>query len=327
MDKLIAGFTLQLEKAIEIASVFTHSYNSTNINNVLICGLGGSGIGATIISNILSQSARLPITVHKDYNTPAFVNEHTLVITYSYSGDTEETLNAYNNAFLKNAAIYAVSSGGKLLKNAVKNQTPHVLVPSGMPPRSCIGYAIVQILNILKNNNIIDLDFKSEIKNTIKLLNKEESNIKKSALTYATAIFGKLPIIYAEVNMEGVAIRFRQQLNENSKVLCWHHVIPEMNHNELVGWAEREENKVVILLRNSFENKRSIIRFEYVQEVISKYCNHIIQMDAKGDTLLIQSIYLIHLGDWTSYYLAELKKSDPNEVVVIDRLKEVLENK
>jgi glucose/mannose-6-phosphate isomerase len=132
-------------------------------------------------------------------------------------------------------------------------------------------------------------------------------------------------VIYSAANVEAVAIRWRQQLNENSKVLCWHHVIPEMNHNELVGW--RSSGKfAVIILRNDTDYSRIQQRMNIAKNIISQYTPHIIEVYSKGESFLEKSLYLIHLGDWVSYYLAERKKVDPVEVNVIEYLKAELAN-
>jgi glucose/mannose-6-phosphate isomerase len=123
-----------------------------------------------------------------------------------------------------------------------------------------------------------------------------------------------------------VAIRFRQQLNENSKVLCWHHVIPEMNHNELVGWTEQDETLAVVFLRSEMDYTRTKTRIEINKSIISKYTSNIFEIWAEGNEKLEQALYLIHFCDWISCFIAEKKKIDPVEVKVIDYLKSELSN-
>ena len=132
------------------------------------------------------------------------------------------------------------------------------------------------------------------------------------------------PIVYAAADFEGVAVRFRQQINENGKMLCWHHVIPEMNHNELVGWRKKDPNQAVVLLRNTTDYKRTQMRMEINKEVFKKYTKTIIEIHSKGKSYLERAFYLIHLTDFVSVDLAELNKLDPTEVKVIDYLKGAL---
>ena len=130
----------------------------------------------------------------------------------------------------------------------------------------------------------------------------------------------KFPIIYACSGFEGVAIRFRQQLNENAKVLVSHNVIPEMNHNELVGWTEKGKYAVVII-RNEVDYERNQMRIAINKEIITKYAKTIIEIKSKGESLIENTLYLIHLTDWVSFYLAEIRSVDAVEVKVIDFLK------
>ena len=145
--------------------------------------------------------------------------------------------------------------------------------------------------------------------------------IKNKAEKIAALIKGKIPVIYTSDRMEAVAVRFRQQINENSKFLAWHHVIPEMNHNELVGWKDVYDNIAVIYFRNKDDFRRNAVRMDINKEVISKYCDSIIEIYSKGQSLVEKSMYFVHLGDWVSWYLAELRGVDALEVNVIDHLK------
>lgn len=324
MKDLIAGFSEQLRAALEIATANNIIPDqSVKINNILICGLGGSGIGGTIASNLLKASLPVPILSHKDYGLPGFVNENSLVICCSYSGETEETLDSFKQAQKKNAQIVAITSGGKLKQFAEQLHIPHILIPSGMPPRACLGYSLVQIIHILgryyPNSSLLH-----GIADSATLIDTTQSEIIAEAESIASKIANKLPIIYTETSLEGVGIRFRQQLNENSKILCWNHVIPEMNHNELVGWASPHASKSVIFLRSNFEHPRSSFRIEIVESVIKKYTDDVFHLYPKGKNLLEQSFYLIHLCDWISYFISEIREVDAIEISIIDDLKSKL---
>ncbi|HLU87937.1 MAG TPA: SIS domain-containing protein, partial [Taishania sp.] len=137
-------------------------------------------------------------------------------------------------------------------------------------------------------------------------------------------IVGKNVIIYSVAQDEAIAIRFRQQLNENSKILCSHHVIPEMNHNELVGWAGGTSQHAVIFIKSSNINTQNQKRFNFTSSVIKNYTSNIIEVNAKGSSMLEESLYLINLLDYVSYFLAELRQVDSIEVNVIDGLKKSL---
>ncbi len=320
MEKLIADFSQQLKEAIEIGRKAEMTPQHYDIRNVVIAGLGGSGIGGTIVNELVSGKIKVPITVVKTYQLPEFVNEHTLLITCSYSGNTEETIHALEDGMNRMAKIVCITSGGSMQKLAEKAGLDCILIPGGMPPRACLGYSLLQLLYVLFHYRMIDLGFEEGVKAAIKLLDKNENRIQKEAKKVAKKLNKKLPIIYACAGFEGVAIRFRQQLNENSKVLSWHNVIPEMNHNELVGWTEKGKYAVVIL-RSELDYERNQMRIDINKKVIEKYAKSIVEISAKGSSLIEHTLYLIHLTDWVSYYLAELKKIDAVEVKVIDFLK------
>jgi glucose/mannose-6-phosphate isomerase len=190
-----------------------------------------------------------------------------------------------------------------------------------MPPRSCLGYSLTQLFFILDFHKLINCNYKAELNSAVELLDKEEQNIIAEATKVAATLKGKIPVIYATTNNEGVAIRLRQQLNENSKVLCWHHIIPEMNHNELVGWTQKNDNLSVIILLDKDEYSRNLARVEINKEVIKKYASEITEVYSKGNSTIEKAIYLIHLGDWISVILGELRGADLMEVNVINHLK------
>jgi len=324
MKTLVANFSKQLEEAISIGNNAKLTTSTSTINNVLICGLGGSGIGGSIVTELVVGNANVPINVTKGYFIPAYVNENTLLIVSSYSGNTEETLNCMDLAIAKKAKIVAVTSGGKVAEKCKLNNFDCILVPGGMPPRSCLGYSLTQLFFILSFHKIISNGFKTELVAAIKLINDQEAEIIAEAKQIAEKLKGKLPVIYATTYNEGIAIRFRQQLNENSKVLCWHHIIPEMNHNELVGWTQKNDHLSVLIFLDKDEYSRNLARVDINKEVIKNYASSITEVYSKGNSTIEKAIYFIHLGDWVSVLLAEIRQVDATEVNVINHLKSKL---
>jgi len=324
MKELIEDFTKHLANSIAICNASNLSTFNGKIDNVLICGLGGSGIGGTIISQVVANNANCPITINKDYKIPAFVGSNTLVICCSYSGNTEESLEMLSVAENKNAIITCITSGGKLAEIAQSKNYNHIIIPGGHPPRAAFGLGFPPLFYILNHYKVISEDYTSQFNTAIKTIDTEEINIITEAATITEKLMGKTPVIYAAANYEGVAIRFRQQINENSKMLCWHHVIPEMNHNELVGWTEKNDDLAVVLFRNDDDYYRTQKRMEVNKTVFAKYTSTIIEIYSKGNTHLERALYLIHLGDWISYLIAEKKGVDVTEVDVITNLKNEL---
>ncbi|RYF84909.1 MAG: bifunctional phosphoglucose/phosphomannose isomerase, partial [Chitinophagaceae bacterium] len=286
----------------------------------MLTGLGGSGIGGSIVQNYASDKMAIPFIVNKDYFLPSFVNEQSLVIVSSYSGNTEETLSAMQQAIKAKATIVCITSGGKVASIAEKKNFDCIILPAGMPPRSCLGYSMVQVLYVLNYFGLIRKDFEKSLKASINLLETEQRDIQKQAKSIAKKLAGKTPIIYAASDFESVAVRFRQQINENGKMLCWHHVVPEMNHNELVGWRDKDNTRVAVFLRNEDDYKRTQLRMEFNQKVIKKYSSFV-EIWSKGKSFFEKVFYVVHLTDFVSVELAGLHGVDATEVKVIDELK------
>jgi glucose/mannose-6-phosphate isomerase len=260
--------------------------------------------------------------VTKGYDLPEYVNENTLVICSSYSGNTEETLWSFEEALRKNAKIAIITSGGKLLAKAQEHGIDHIAIPGGKPsPRACLGYSFVQQLFLLHGYGLISDRTIQEVEKARELIIKEQDDIRAKAEMTANAIFEKTPIIYTTDRMEAVAIRLRQQINENSKALCWHHVVPEMNHNELVGWKNQPGKFAVMILRNADDFSRNAARIDINKEVIKQYTDTLIEIWSKGDSLVQRAIYFVNFGDWISWYLSALRGVDAMEVSAIDFLK------
>lgn len=179
---------------------------------------------------------------------------------------------------------------------------------------------------VLNFHTIIDDTFKTNLQSAIKLIDTEEKNIVAEAKEITEKIKNKIPVIYATTYNEGVAIRFRQQLNENSKVLCWHQIIPEMNHNELVGWTQKNDSLAVLIFLDRDEYSRNLVRVEINKEVIKKYAASVTEVYSKGNSSIEKAIYFIHLGDWVSILLAEARGVDATEINVINQLKSKLAN-
>jgi len=325
MDKLIARFGEQLKEAVEIGNTAKIKKPKSKINKIFVAGLGGSGIGADFVASIIKQEAEVPYLVSKGYKIPSYVDNNTLAIVSSYSGNTEETISSFKLIEKTGAKIIVISSGGKLIKAAKRKNYDFIQVPGDWPsPRACLGYSTVAQLAVLTHLGFISDKSIKSINKSVKLIGKESSSIKRSARSIAKKLQHKMPIIYCEDRIEPAAVRLRQQINENSKKLCWHHVIPEMNHNELVGWKDKNKELVVLYLRNADDYKRNQIRMEINQKIIKKLTPNIINVYSKGTDLVQRLMYLVHLGDWVSWYLSQLRDQDAIEVDVIDFLKSEL---
>jgi len=325
MDQLIERFPAQLIEALEIGEAASITAAENEITKVYVAGLGGSGIGGNFVASFIRDECRIPYNVGKGYTIPKYVDKNTLAIASSYSGNTEETLISFEAMKKTGAKIVVVSSGGKLIEFAKELGLDYIQVPGGWPsPRACLGFSLVQQLFILKKLSFISNESILSVKSSIDLIKYNQEDIKEEAKKIANFLHGKMPIIYSTSRMEPVAIRFRQQINENAKQLCWHHVIPEMNHNELVGWKDANENLAVVYLRNNDDYSRNQLRMDINKQIIGKLTPHIYEAQSKGKNHIEKSIYLVHLVDWTSWYLSQLRGVDSIEIDVIDYLKNEL---
>jgi glucose/mannose-6-phosphate isomerase len=321
MKKLIEEFAGQIERGLEIYNASSLRTVPGKYTNVVISGLGGSGIGGTIIRDLSAGFSNIPVLVNKEYGIPAFVGPTTLFIASSYSGDTEETLAAVEKAIEKKAHIICITSGGKLSAIARAHGLDLIVIPGGSPPRANLGYSLTQLICIFSSAGFLPTSHFDDLKRCISFIKTNESEIIEKAQQIASEVLGKRIIIYSDASNEGVAIRFRQQLNENSKELCWHHVVPEMNHNELVGWTTKSDNQAVIFIRNTTDHPRNQYRVEINKGIVIGYCPTVIEIWGLGNNPIERTMYTIHLVDWISYFLAESKGVDIMDIKVIDYLK------
>jgi glucose/mannose-6-phosphate isomerase len=325
MDLMIKRFPAQLKDALEIAETSTIRSHQSIINKVVMAGMGGSGMGGNIVADLIKEECPCPFISLNSYQLPAYVDKNTLVIISSYSGNTEETIAILHQAIETPAKVVCISSGGEILRIAEDEGLDYITLPSGWPsPRACVGYSVVQQLSILYKLRLTSRANLDQIRSAIELLSFEQDDIMMKAEKIAGLLFDKTPILYSTDRIESIAIRWRQQINENAKTLCWHHVLPEMNHNELVGWHKKDEALAVIFLRNKDDFKKNQMRFEITKKLVGQYAGTVIEIYAKGQTLSEKMMYFLHLGDWVSWYLAKLNNVDASEIKAIDYLKSEL---
>lgn len=322
MYDLIKTFPGQLREALVIGEKsFKASEEKLSISNIVICGLGGSGIGGNILSELLRDELKVPVIVNKSYFLPAFVDSSTLLILASYSGDTEETLSCAHQAIEKGLKPVVVTSGGRLAHVAHVHGFQLFTIPAGFPPRACLGFSGVQLFFILHQYGLIDASFKNVFLRVADFLENGQAEVMKEAEALAEKLVQKVIVLYTEDKYESTALRLKQQINENSKLHCWYNVIPEMNHNELVGWREMNQALAVLILRADDEYERNTARILFKKEVIEKLQDNVYEIEARGNDTFEKHFFLVHLGDWISYYLAVKQGYDPMEIDVLVRLK------
>lgn len=322
MFELIRDFPVQLHQAIQIGqNISLRCSFPQGIQHIIVCGLGGSGIGGDLSREVLRNDLEVPLAVNKGYFLPGYVTDKSLVLLCSYSGNTEETLSVAEECKLRGYNPVVITSGGKLQRVAEQQNWDLVLIPSGLPPRACIGYSSLQIFFVLKNLGLIDDSFVTDTLSTARLLTNEQESIKAETKALAQKLLNRILILYAEDTYESIALRIKQQINENSKMHCWYNAVPEVNHNELVGWRNTHDNLAVLFILTGNEFQRNKHRIQFMKGLIDALKTDVHEVTALGNNAFEKHFYLIHWGDWLSYYLAELQGLDSVEVTEITNLK------
>jgi len=328
----IEAFPDQLQDAMRIARNIRMPASDA-VRAIVVTGLGGSAIGADVVRSAFRDVLPIPLLVNRDYDLPRHVDESTLVVACSYSGNTEETLEAFERARRVRAVCVCITSGGDLGREAAAAGVPVVSIPGGLPPRAALGYSSVALMGILNAVGMLPNPQESlpetiaVCRGLVERCRDRIPEIENPAKRIARALFGKVTAIYASAGLDAAAIRWRGQLEENAKSLAFHHTLPEMNHNELVGWDRPESclaQIAVVFLRDRGEHPQIVRRFELTREIIASRAGSIHSVFAEGEGTLARMFSLILKGDFVSLYLAYLNGSDPTPVSAIERLKKSL---
>jgi len=315
-----------MQQGIDLPPRYKREYHS-----IIVTGLGGSAIGGDILRTYALSRARIPILVNRDYDIPRFVNGDSLVLAVSYSGNTEETISAYQQAVKQGAAVIAVTSGGKLAEMANNDEVAVVKIPGGLSPRAATGYLFAPLALILEELGIIQ-GTAADLEETIKVLLAVREGIHpgvdvsdNQARIIARELKGNLPIIWgSSTHSEIAAMRWKTQINENAKTLAYFNIFPELNHNEIVGLevpAELMDRMVVIILRDSGDHQRVQSRIQISKDIIQSKVKKIIEIDAQGESFLARFYSMAYIGDYASFYLALEYGINPTPVETIDYLK------
>lgn len=331
MWEFLTTFPDQWKEAMEITESLNLTIKKSRIKKIVLAGMGGSAIGADILRGYCYQSCPYPMQVVRHYEIPDWVDDQTLFIACSFSGNTEETLSALAAAQDKGAQTIAVTSGGELMVKAAKQEFDYIKIPGGMPPRAALGYSFVPLYRVFQHLGFIE-DRDGELKDTARFLAEQNDLLSdpsdNEALNLAEEINATLPIIYSDATMmEPVNLRWRNQFAENAKTLAYGNTLPEMNHNEIVGWERilhLTGRLSVILLIDKEDNPRVQRRMEIVEELIEDQAASLHVLKTRGQTRLTRMFSLIQLADWTSFYLAMVSRVDPTPITKIELLKSKL---
>ncbi len=342
MYRLIDSLPEQLEQSAELTGLGEIHPTDATTRRLILCGMGGSAIAGDLIQPLL-QDGKVSLTVWRDYGLPHWVSAEDLVLCCSYSGNTEESLSGASLAGELGCQRVAITSGGQLAEMAAKDHFPVVSLPGGLPPRASLGFglgALVRVLDklgicgggggqihaassFLRQNNTLR---QSPMYGENAPPEDAEGNISPGAL--ADVLVGRMPVIYtAGIEAHAVGTRLKAQLNENSKMPALVVPFPELNHNDLVGWCLRPEQKerfVLLILRGVDDNDRIAQRVDITRELLWDEFDDIHEIRSTGKTALERVLSLVQYGDYLSCHLARLSGVDPVPVDRITKLKNAL---
>lgn len=295
---------------------------------IITLGMGGSAFGAEVVRSWAERYLRLPWLIVRDYVLPPWVGADTLVLAVSYSGNTEETLEATEAALQRGATVIGLASGGTLRKWGEEGRlTAFLPLPEGRSPRAAVPFSITAQLRFLEGTGLIPATWREESQALLKLLLSKDHPDTGALKALAEAWQHHLIAVYAPAGYEAIALRARQQIQENAKHLAWHHVIPEMNHNEIVGWefpAPLGDKVAFWLMGGSHTHPRNQVRLRFVCQLLEERGLPFAYWEAPQAPYLAELMWLFHAVDIFSVYLAEQHRVAPIPVAVIDRLKTYL---
>jgi glucose/mannose-6-phosphate isomerase len=327
----ISRMGAHIREAVQLCSSLTLPISGRECTGIIVLGMGGSAIGGDLVRSYLFSSLSVPFVVNRSYTLPSWANDKTLIIASSNSGNTEETLSAFEQAVVKKLPILCITTGGTLAKRAKELGLPVIIVPGGMQPRAALGYSFVPILLALEKLGVTS-DESQNLERAASLLDtlSERYGIthlddNNPAFKLAGEIVHRVPVIYASSNEEAVALRWHGQMNENAKHLAFSNVVSEMNHNELESWShpiDLVQRFSIVLLRMGEEHARIAKRFEVMKDMFHSKQVDVFELMAEGESRMERMFSLIALGDWTSYYMALFSGIDPTAIDAIEQFKQ-----
>lgn len=320
----------QWEQVSFAANILDSEHDGRQLTKVVVAGMGGSALAALLAKAWLEERLKIPFEVVREYELPTYVDESTLVIASSYSGNTEETVACLAQAKERGAQVTVLAAGGKLIGTAEAEHITRIQIPSGMQPRMAMLFNLRALGELLKHFWIISDDMLDEIKAVSEWLKSESEawapevpTDKNYAKQLALLAVGKTPVFYGGRLTGPVAYKWKISWNENAKNVAFWNVYPETNHNEFIGWASHPVDKpfAVFDLKSSFEHERILKRFEISDRLLSGLRPKATSVQLAGNTVLAQLLWGCILADFVSIYVAVLNGVDPTPVDLVEKFK------
>ncbi len=333
MGQLIADFPKQCRAAWQNVAGFELPARYREAKQLLILGMGGSAIGGDLLRTLVAERCRVPILVSREYDIPAWVNESTLVVASSHSGNTEETLSAFEQARGRGAMLAAITTGGKLDALAREAGAAVLNYSFESQPRAALGYSFISLLGVVSRLGWID-EPSRELEQALagletlqRAIGRDAPFAKNRAKQLAQELYEREPIFYGAGVFAEVAHRWKTQMNENANTTACHDAMSELNHNSVVGYEFPKSvlsRVTFVMLQSPRANARIAKRFAVTRELLDERGLKHLDVFAVGESALAEMYWLIHLGDYVTFYLALLNDVDPTPVAAIDHLKQAL---
>lgn len=309
------SWTEQVKQAIAFWGAFAVK---GAFDEVVVTGMGGSGIVGDYLQTLSAVSGTIPVYVIKSHATPSFIDENTLFIAVSYSGNTVETVLAFKYAFKKRATVVAISSGGALREEALKHNLLHIPLPRGLLPRASLPAMLYSVLGLLDASgySVVSRD---EAHASVEFLEEHTSECMWTSENMANWLFAdvvlesRLPVIASHSPLEALAIRGKNEFNENSKLVVKVDVAPEWMHNDIVGYERPAYKKFGVLEVVDPENAVGVKLVNFMEKVYSKNDTVYFRLELRGRNMLEKLMYGSLVLGLASIKLAERRKLDPAE--------------
>lgn len=335
----VEHFSEQVSKGWEIGRTTSGLPDAAGIDSVVVLGMGGSGVSGDVVQAVVEPRLAVPFRTIKSYGPlPEWIGRNTLVFAVSYSGSTEETLAAVDEVHARGGRAITVSSGGPLAAVSGEYGFAHIGIPPGLQPRASLGYLTLPIFGALVEVGLVP-DLQDDVTEAIKVLGdleqrcrRENSRQENPAKDLAAKIIGRIPVVYGGHPLGSVAAyRFKCDLNEYGKTPAFWNQLPELDHNEIVGWNKlselTSEGFVIVLLRDSEEHERVALRFDITRRLIEQNLAEVIEIHTEGVSAMARLLSLVLVTQLASIYVGLAYEVDPGPVAVIQQLKGELASK
>lgn len=329
----VERFSEQCERGWEIGRAATGLPDPAGLDSVVVLGMGGSGVSGDVVQAVVEPRLSVPFRTIKTYGPlPEWIGRNTLVFAVSYSGSTEETLAALDEAHDRGARAVALSSGGPLQERASEYGLAHIAIPTGLQPRASLGYLTLPVLAALVQIGLVP-ELQQDLDEALSVLTRLQERCDRArpraenpAKDLASRIQGRIPVVYGGSGLgRVVAYRFKCDLNEYGKSPAFWHELPELDHNEVVGWNQLAEltskSFVAVFLRDAEDHPRVDLRFDITRSLIADKLAEVIELRSEGTSALARVLSLILVTQLAAIYLGLSYDIDPGPVEVIQKLK------